>query len=138
VIGLDASESMLRQAAAETADKRVSYVLGDAAALPFPDDSFDAVSCMAALYLMDEPYHVIAELVRVLRPGGRIALLASCERGPQSLQPVLTAPSRMSGIRVFNRDELRDRLILLGLTDVRQEVHGMFQLVSAHLPAPTP
>lgn len=134
VIGLDASETMLTQAAAETADDRVSYVLGDAAALPFADDTFDAVSCMAALYLMEEPYHVIGELVRVLKPGGRIALLASCKRGPAALQPALTGATRLSGIRMFDRDELRERLILLGLADVRQEVHGMFQLVTAHLP----
>lgn len=137
VIGLDASETMLIQAAAETADERVSYVLGDAAALPFADNTFDAVSCMAALYLMEEPYHAIAELVRVLRPGGRIALLASCKRGPAGVQPAVTAATKLSGIRMFDREELRERLILLGLADVRQEIHGMFQLVTAHLPTTT-
>jgi len=137
VIGLDASETMLTQAAAETEDERVSYVLGDAAELPFADDTFDAVSCMAALYLMDEPYHAIAEMVRVLRPGGRIALLASCKRGPAPVAAALTAASKPSGLRMFDRDELRERLILLGLADVRQEVHGMFQLVTAHRPTHT-
>jgi len=134
VIGLDASERMLIQAVAETEDQRVSYVLGDAAALPFADDSFDAVSCMAALYLMEKPYHAIAELVRVLKPGGRIALLASCKRGAGPVAAGLTAAVKTSGIRMFDRDELRERLVLLGLTDVRQEIHGMFQLVTAHLP----
>lgn len=134
VIGFDASPAMLRQAVSDTSDSRIDYVLGDAASLPFADDTFDAVTCLAALYLMDEPYKVIAELVRVLRPGGAVALMASCRRGPDAVQPLLTLNTKVSGIKMFDSEELRDRLVLLGLTDVRREVHGMFQLVTATLP----
>lgn len=135
VVGLDASAAMLRQAVTDTTDERIEYVHGDAAALPFGDQTFDAVTCLAALYLMDEPYAVMAELVRVLKPGGRIVLLGSCRRGPEVVQPALSLNTRVSGIKLFDSDELRDRLVLLGLSDVRQQIQGMFQLVSARLPS---
>jgi len=135
VVGLDASAAMLHQAVTDTSDERIEYVHGDAAALPFGDQTFDAVTCLAALYLMDDPYAVITELVRVLKPGGRIVLLGSCRRGPDAVKPVLSLNTRVSGIKLFESDELRDRLLLLGLTDVRREIQGMFQLVSARLPS---
>ena len=46
------------------------------------DGSFDAVCCFAALYLIEEPLLAVAEIVRVLAPGGRVALLSSVARGP--------------------------------------------------------
>ncbi len=45
--------------------------------LPFADATFDAVCCFGALYLMPEPFRVAREMVRVLRPGGRVAILTS-------------------------------------------------------------
>ena len=50
--------------------------------LPFRDGSFDAVCCFAALYLIEEPLRAVAEIARVLAPGGRVALLSSVARGP--------------------------------------------------------
>ena len=54
-VGLDASRTMLDQAAREHNPPNLRYVRGDAAALPFPDASFDAVCCFAALYFIAEP-----------------------------------------------------------------------------------
>ncbi len=134
VVGFDASPTMLRQAVAETADPRADYVLGDAARLPFEDGAFDAVSCVAALHLIAAPFDVLGELVRVLRPGGRIALLVTCERGPGPLRPLLNAFPQATGVRMFGRDEFRQGLERLGLTVEQQKLHGMFQLVSALKP----
>ena len=73
---------MLEVAVRDTASGNVAYVRGDARDLPFRDGSFDAVCCFAALYLIEEPMRALAEIVRVLAPGGRVALLSSCNRGP--------------------------------------------------------
>ena len=81
VVGLDASKSMLDVAVRETQASNVAYVRGDAADLPFRDGTFDAVCCFAALYLIEEPMRAIEEIVRVFAPGGRVALLSSCNRG---------------------------------------------------------
>ena len=91
VVGLDASRTMLARAVAETRAENVVYVLGDAGRLPFGDGSFDAVCCFAALYLIERPMRALDELVRVLAPGGRLALLSSCNRGP--LPAGATSPS---------------------------------------------
>lgn len=48
------------------------YVQGDAARLPFPDASFDLVTCQTLLIHVSEPAVVLAEMRRVLRPGGRL------------------------------------------------------------------
>lgn len=71
VIGVDFSRRMLRIAAAKLGDDpRAPLVWCPAEALPFPDDTFDAVTCLEALEFMERPAAVIAEITRVLRPGG--------------------------------------------------------------------
>jgi SAM-dependent methyltransferase len=52
VVGLDASRTMLAQAARERPGDGVEYVRASATDLPFADGSFDAVCCFAALYLI--------------------------------------------------------------------------------------
>jgi SAM-dependent methyltransferase len=51
---------------------KITGVTGDAAALPFPDDSFDVVVAMHMLYHVDDQPKAIAEMHRVLRPGGTL------------------------------------------------------------------
>lgn len=76
VVGVDSAASMLAQAVLSTdADAPAGYVRADAADLPFADAIFDAVSCYGALYLMDEPAAALTEMMRMLKPGGRIAVL---------------------------------------------------------------
>ena len=72
VIGLDLSRRMLREAVRRTAQfaDRLTYVWWDARCLPFDDDIFDAVTCLEALEFTPDPRAVLAELARVLRPGG--------------------------------------------------------------------
>jgi ubiquinone/menaquinone biosynthesis C-methylase UbiE len=49
--------------------------LGDAQALPFPDDSFDTVVCTFSLCSIPDDRKAVAEAKRVLRPGGQLILL---------------------------------------------------------------
>ncbi|MFN8420498.1 MAG: class I SAM-dependent methyltransferase [Anaerolineae bacterium] len=75
VIGLDRSAKMLDMAAQKlNADRRVSFVLSDAVALPFHSDTFDLVCCLEALEFVPDQWQVIAEIVRVTHPGGAIAI----------------------------------------------------------------
>ena len=134
VVALDASPTMLAQAVRETSARNAVYVRGDALALPFKDESFDAVCCFAALYLFSDPMRAIAEMERVLAPGGRIAILTSCHRGPAPLHPVVGLSSFVSGVRVFGRDEITGTFESLGLRDVSQRVTGVAQFVNARKP----
>ncbi|MBN1261330.1 MAG: class I SAM-dependent methyltransferase [Anaerolineae bacterium] len=72
LIGLDLSRRMLREAvkATEPWADRIIYLWRSAGRLPFPDDTFDAVSCLEALEFMPSAEQVLFEMLRVLRPGG--------------------------------------------------------------------
>jgi SAM-dependent methyltransferase len=133
-VGLDASRTMLDQAVREHNPPNVRYVRGDAAALPFPDATFDAVCCFAALYFIAEPLKAIDEMVRVLAPGGRIALLASVSRGPVPAGAVDAIVRPLSGTRIFGRDDLTQALEERGLTAIDRRVAGLAQFVSARAP----
>src|SRR2546422_349827 len=56
---------------------RVTFVVGDACALPFPDDHFDAVLASYGLHELPTTVRTgaIAEVARVLRPGGRLLVV---------------------------------------------------------------
>lgn len=75
VVGLDLSEGML-QAAEEArrlrAIENVSFLLGDVEALPFPDESFELVTCRYAGHHFARLAVALQEIYRVLRVGGRL------------------------------------------------------------------
>lgn len=70
LIGLDPAQRMLAHAAAP----HTTLLLGRGETLPFPDASFDAVACLETLEFTARPATVLAECVRVLRPGGTLLL----------------------------------------------------------------
>jgi SAM-dependent methyltransferase len=131
VVGLDASKTMLAVAVRKTESANVAYVRGDACTLPFRDGSFDAICCFAALYLIEEPMRALDEIARVLAPGGRVALLSSCNRGPVPAGATNAVVRTLSGVRIFARDELTPALRDRGLTGIEQHVVGLAQFVFA-------
>jgi ubiquinone/menaquinone biosynthesis C-methylase UbiE len=70
VYGLDGAPEMARNARSYTDDESVAYLVGDFDELPFADDSIDHVFSMEAFYYAADPHHALAEVARVLRPGG--------------------------------------------------------------------
>jgi SAM-dependent methyltransferase len=77
VVGVDSSERMLdvARSSAAAARCRVRFTVGDARSLDEPDDSFDAARSERTLQWLSDPAVAVAELVRVVRPGGRVSLL---------------------------------------------------------------
>jgi SAM-dependent methyltransferase len=67
--GVDREQAFL-DFAAKHDDARTSYVVGSVEALPFADDSFDLVTCQTVLIHVADPAAAIAEMTRVLKPGG--------------------------------------------------------------------
>jgi SAM-dependent methyltransferase len=134
VVGLDASRPMLARAVVDNAVPRAGYLRADARRLPFADASFDAVCCYAALYLVPEPFTVLAEMLRVLAPGGRIALMASQRPEGEPLRTAATVVGQLQGLRLFDRDELTAMLRAAGLADIRQRRAGFVQFVNARRP----
>lgn len=76
VVGVERSAPMLARAAARAArqGRQVHLVQADARALPFDDDSFDTVVCTFALCGISPLDEALGQMLRVLRPGGRLLL----------------------------------------------------------------
>jgi demethylmenaquinone methyltransferase/2-methoxy-6-polyprenyl-1,4-benzoquinol methylase len=73
VTGLDFSEPMLERARGKSGE--IDWIAGDALAMPFADGSFDVVTVGFGVRNFEELPRGLAELRRVLRPGGRLAVL---------------------------------------------------------------
>lgn len=75
--GIELSPQMLEIAKqrAKELGREADFRLGDAQALDFPDASFDSVLCTLALCTIPDDRAAVAEVYRVLRPGGRFSLL---------------------------------------------------------------
>ncbi len=72
VTAIDASAAMYEVACAKT--DAVDWHLGSADTLPFGDGSFDLITCITALEFMADAQAAVQEMLRVLKPGGRLVL----------------------------------------------------------------
>jgi SAM-dependent methyltransferase len=70
--GLDVEAAML--AVAREVEPGVAWCRGSATALPYPDASFDVVTCQFGLMFVPDRGGALDEMVRVTRPGGRVAI----------------------------------------------------------------
>jgi ubiquinone/menaquinone biosynthesis C-methylase UbiE len=76
-VGVDLTPAMIEKARAEAARAgitNIEFVCGDVYALPFADGVAGVAACGYAFHHMLEPARALAEMARVLRPGGRVAI----------------------------------------------------------------
>lgn len=133
VTGIDFSPPMLARALADNSGPRAGYVRGDARFLPFPDGTFDAVCCFGALYLIPDPLVAAREMVRVLAPGGRLAITTSY-RPDNSFGELTRRAAGLSGLRMFGGQTFPDLFAAAGLVQIDQEVHRFLQYLTAVKP----
>lgn len=81
VVGLDLSLPYIDYARRARFDEHLTFLTGDACALPFPDGAFDQSLSMLALQFVREPELAIREMCRVTRPGGTVAAATWDTRG---------------------------------------------------------
>lgn len=84
VTGIDLAPDMIDVAKATEgpAGAHIEWHVADAASLPLPDAAYDVVLCQMALMFMEDRTAAVAEMRRVLTPGGRIVL-----NTPGKIQP---------------------------------------------------
>ncbi|HTO03420.1 MAG TPA: methyltransferase domain-containing protein [Opitutus sp.] len=87
---------------------------GSLGALPFEDNTFDAVVCSDVLYHLDDDVAALRELFRVLRPGGVAVINVPAHRWLWSYHDVT-----VHGRRRYDRVELREKLLATGFTSER-------------------
>ena len=76
VVGLDLNPRMLE--VAQAVEPSVQWKEGSAIDLPFPDQSFDVVTCQQGLQFFPDRLKAVSEMRRVLVPGGRLAVSVWC------------------------------------------------------------
>jgi arsenite methyltransferase len=129
-LGVDISEPMLARAVRAEAGPQVGFLRADAQRLPFRDETFDAVVSIAMLQLIPEPAAALAEMIRVLRPGARMAVMVPTAGRAGALMRLLPD----GGAHFFTDDEISDTLEDLGLVRVRSKNLGTIQWVRGKRP----
>jgi arsenite methyltransferase len=124
-LGVDISEPMLARAVHNEAGPQVGFIRADAQRLPLRDNTVDAVVSTAALQLIPNPTAALTEIARVLRPGGRLAIMVpTVGRAARFWQKLPNV-----GAHVFDDDEIGDILEDNGFVSVRVKNYGTFQWV---------
>ncbi|HZD00034.1 MAG TPA: class I SAM-dependent methyltransferase [Actinomycetes bacterium] len=141
--GVDYSPAMLELARerARSLGRAVDLREGDAHALAFPDASFDTVVCTIGLCSVRDDRKAVAELVRVLRPGGRLLLLDHI-RGSSGLVRAVQRLLELGSRRVDEYQLRRplDHVLAEGLQVERRERSklGIVERLAARKPASHP
>lgn len=102
VNGIDPSEAQLDFARKRPAARLARFDRGDAMALPFPADAFDVAVMALVIFFVPDPAKGVAEMVRVVRPGGMVAAYAwDMFGGGFTLEP-LRIEMRAMGVTPMN------------------------------------
>jgi ubiquinone/menaquinone biosynthesis C-methylase UbiE len=128
--GIDHSPDMLALArernAAAVATGRLQLVEGDVHELPWPDGEFTRAACLNAFFFIERPADFLAEVRRVLAPGGRFVLVTTAP-GAASSGP--WAPA----LRSYERDVLRTMLLDAGFAEATVDESSGPQVAIAHV-----
>jgi SAM-dependent methyltransferase len=124
VTGLDLTPAMIEQARAKQRAgglTNLTWLVGDAVPLPFPGAAFSVVVTRYSFHHLLDPRAVLAEMVRVCSPGGRVAVMDVFTRGPEQAEAYdrvekLRDPSH---VRALPLAELIGLFAGAGLRDVR-------------------
>jgi len=93
--GVDLSPEMIREATARFGHRDgVSFRQGTIEALPLPHESYDHVICMAVIEYLQNPDRALAEIVRILRPGGQAVVTVPKRWHTDRVTVAATAPLR--------------------------------------------
>jgi SAM-dependent methyltransferase len=114
ITGCDISPEMLRRARGRLKSDRPQFLTADLTRLPFADAAFDCITCGYVLEHLPEAKLGLAELARVLAPGGRMLLLTT----EDSFGGAWT--SRLFLCRTYNRQELLQNCHDVGLEPVKE------------------
>lgn len=135
VIGLNQAPTFVEQARQRTYETQwIQVDQGDACALPYPDQAFDAAHCERVLMHLEDPSAALCEMRRVVRPGGRVvvaepdwaSIIIDCV-DHDALEALMRQAMTIRRNPRIGR-ELNRRLAGVGLTERQIEVVPIFSL----------
>lgn len=121
IVGVDLNPAMLEVAREARPD--LEWVQGDAENLPFADAEFDIALCQSALFFFPDPGRAVAEMARVVAPGGVVAL--------QTYAPLAEQPAYGPFVELVARHAGPEARTLLGTYWSQGDVNGLLGLTSA-------
>jgi ubiquinone/menaquinone biosynthesis C-methylase UbiE len=126
VTALDISKAFVRiaQKNADAAGVAVDVHLGNASAMPLPDEAFDYIVCAVAFKNFSDPIGALNEMHRVLKPGGRASIFDLRKDAGREQIDAEVRTMRMSPINAW-MTRLTFRLMLLKSAYTREEVERM-------------
>jgi len=117
IIGLDASNELVREARAKSASfENILYLWSNAEQIPWQENFFTSALCVDSIYCFEDIKKVLSELLRVLTPGGSIWIVnrEQKENGPSS--PILSESSE--AVSMLPPDDYLSLLRVSGFEDV--------------------
>lgn len=136
-VGVDLSGPMLARAARQ-ARPNMGLVRGDATRLPLRDHCADAACATLVIMLVPEPVDALAQMVRIVRPGGWLLLMVPCRpTGPSApiTGPLTDLVGRFGGARMFGPDDPAILLEHLGCERIHTRQQCTLLSVRARTPA---
>jgi SAM-dependent methyltransferase len=131
VVGLDLTQAMLDEAGRLAALRGIANLRlerGDAMALPYPDASFDLVTCRQCAHHFERPEAALREAARVLRPGGRLVLVDSVAPEDAAQDSFLNAIELLRDPSHVRDHPLSRWLLLLHAAGFAGECRGSWRL----------
>lgn len=132
--GVDLSEKMIEVARLKHMEG-IRFVAGDCEKLPFPDNSFDVVTCSMSFHHYPNPGLFFMSLKRVLRPGGRLVLRDMASSSSLVMWfinhieiPLVNKILHKGDVRVYSRNDVQRLCDVSGLKLERYEVRKGFRL----------
>jgi SAM-dependent methyltransferase len=137
VVGTDVVPEMVEAARRESSRQKLHnarFEVGDAESLPFPANTFDAVVSRFGVMFFPSPMDCVREMLRVLRPGGRIAMAVwhHADRNPfhytvsqvveRCVESIGPAPGPPDMFRFANPGELLDIVASAGATGASERL----------------
>src|SRR5688500_12839439 len=114
--GVDISEPTVRQAHAAFRRSPLQSAVADVRALPFATGSFDAIYSMGTIEHFDETEQAVAEMARVLKPGGR-AIIGVPNRHDPFLRPLMATVMQAAGLYAYGYEKSYSRRALRGMLE---------------------